>query len=199
MDLLIRAQEIWKIQRDAINQLAITPHFASAIELIINTFKISKQVITLGMGKAGIIAQKMSATLTSIGIPSVFLHPAEAVHGDIGRVRSGDLVIIFSHSGRTEEIQACIKAIDLLNRNNNKKILISSTGEPSFSVDILLNYGAISESCVVSKVPSTSTTIMLLIADILAITAAEALGLNDDVFQSRHPGGSIGKTYRTYK
>ncbi len=194
-----RMGEILQIQQKAIMALAIDKNYCQAIENICKTQENGHTVITSGMGKAGIIAQKMSATMASIGIPSFFLNPAEALHGDLGRVRAKDLLIIFSHSGATFEVSSMLTSLHRLNQQSNKIILISGTTTSKFSEDILISYGKIEESCQVSKVPSTSTTLMLLIADILAITAAENVGFDEEWFKSRHPGGNIGKEYSKTK
>ena len=148
------------------------------------------------MGKAGIIARKMSATLASIGIPSFYTHPAESLHGDIGRISSGDLIIVFSHSGTTSEVHRMLAHLHNLNDNKNTIVLISGNYDPIIPYNELICYGPIEESSIVGKVPSTSTTLMLIIADVIAITAAESIGFNDDWFKKRHPGGAIGKSYK---
>ena len=137
----------------------------------------------------------MSATLSSIGLPSFFVSPAEAGHGDVGRIAQGDLVLVFSHSGSTAEVVSMIETLHALNDKTNEVIVISSNQEPNIPSDLVVCYGSVQESCVVSKVPSTSTTLMLVIADVLAITAAESLGLDDEWFKARHPGGTIGQSY----
>ncbi|QEE17111.1 SIS domain-containing protein [Promethearchaeum syntrophicum] len=196
MDLQNRAEQILKIQSNAVQNLRITENMILAITEIMKKQKEKNHIITTGMGKAGIIATKMSATLASIGIPSFYVNPAEAVHGDLGRIMSEDLLIVFSHSGRTKEIQTMIKKLHELNFNKNYVISIGSNSQPEFSADLSITYGNIDESCIVKKVPSTSTTLMLLIADILGITAAENLGFNDEWFKQRHPGGEIGNSYK---
>ena len=196
MDLQNRAENILNIQKKAIQNLIITENMISAIKEIVKKHNKKSHVITTGMGKAGIIATKMSATLASIGIPSFYVNPAEAAHGDLGRIFPDDLVIVFSHSGRTKEIQIIINKLHELNSHKNSVISIGSNSQPEFPADLVINYGNIDESCIVKKVPSTSTTLMLIIADIIAITAAENLGFNDDWFKKRHPGGEIGNSYR---
>ncbi len=196
MNIEKRMEEILKIQQKAIASLTIDKNYAHAMEKICKAQQNGHTVITTGMGKAGIIAQKMSATMASIGIPSFFLNPAEALHGDLGRVHLNDLVIVLSHSGATLEVSSMLASLHGLNHRSNEIILISGTVSPSFSVDVLISYGVITESCRVSKVPSTSTTLMLIIADILAISAAENLGFDNEWFKLRHPGGNIGNLYK---
>ena len=199
MDISKRAAEILKIQQFAIQKLKITLKMLEAIEKIAAMKTSGGRIVTTGIGKAGIIATKMSATLASIGLPSFFVSPAEAGHGDVGRIAPGDLVIVFSHSGTTAEVVAMIETLHVLNERSNEIIVISSNQEPPIPADLVVCYGSVQESCVVSKVPSTSTTLMLVIADVLAITAAESIGLNDEWFKTRHPGGAIGQAYNASK
>ena len=195
MDSQARAQEILDIQLNAIKSLSVSEELLNAIDLICKTQQQKGKVILTGMGKAGIIGTKMSATLCSIAIPSFFVSPAEAAHGDIGRIDEDDLIIVFSNSGRTGEVVNMIHTIDALYGSKNKIISIGGNNKPLYRTDIAVSYGSVGESCVVSKVPSTSTTLMLILADMIGITAAESLGLDDSVFKARHPGGAIGKDY----
>ena len=196
MDIETRAGEILDIQRSALDMLEITPAMTQAIEKLVQARNDGGHVITTGMGKAGIIAMKMSATLASIGLPSFFVSPAEAGHGDLGRIAAGDLIVVFSNSGTTAEVIAMINHVHALNGGSNYVIVIGGSDEPKIPADLVVNYGAVAKSCVVEKVPSTSTTLMLVLADILSITAAEALGLDDETFKARHPGGAIGEAYK---
>lgn len=196
LDMEARATEILAMQAKAIASLAVTPAMIQAARTIAGAPAASARVITTGMGKAGIIATKMSATLASIGIPSFFMSPAEAAHGDLGRIAPGDIVIVFSNSGSTAEVVSTIQHLHLLNAQTNPIITVCGTSTPAVPTDIVVDYGEVVESCVVSKVPSTSTTVMLVIADVLAITAAESLGLDDAWFKARHPGGAIGVAYK---
>ena len=195
MNLKHRAGEILEIQKEAIMKLETTGSWIKSIELIKSVMKNNGRIATTGMGKAGIIAQKMSATLSSIGIPSFYAHPAESLHGDLGRIVSDDLVFVFSHSGSTTEVHSMITHLHGLNDMKNTVILISGSANPQIPHNYLVCYGDLEESSIVKKVPSTSTTIMLIIADVLGITAAESLGFNDEWFKKRHPGGAIGKSY----
>jgi arabinose-5-phosphate isomerase len=196
MDIQKRANEVLKTQQLAVQKITVTPAMLQAIEKIAGMKARGGKIVTTGMGKAGIIATKMSATLASIGLPSFFVSPAEAAHGDVGRVAPGDLVIVFSHSGSTGEVVSMVETLHALNGKQNVVIVIGGADKPSIPANIVVSYGAIQESCVVAKVPSTSTTLMLVIADVLAITAAESLGLDDSWFKARHPGGSIGQAYK---
>lgn len=196
MDINTRANQILQVQQDAVKKLKVTGSIKQAIEKIAIAQQDGRRIITTGMGKAGIIAKKMSATLASIGFPSFYVQPAEAAHGDIGRIAPDDIVVVFSNSGRTGEVVNMIITLHNVNDSQNYVITIGSNSEPKIPHNLAVSYGKIDESCVVKKVPSTSTTLMLIIADIIAITAAESIGLDDDWFKLRHPGGAIGKSYR---
>ncbi|MHA1820173.1 MAG: SIS domain-containing protein [Promethearchaeota archaeon] len=198
-DIEKKAAGILLIQNEAVNKLKIDKNMIAAIQKIIEYRNKNCRVITTGMGKAGIIAYKMSATMASIGIPSFFVSPAEAAHGDLGRIAPNDLVIVFSNSGRTGEVVSMITHLHELNSKTNYIITIGSSEHPEIPSDLVISYGQLKESSIVKKVPSTSTTIMLIIADILSITAAELLGFNDEWFKKRHPGGAIGASYKKEK
>ncbi|MFX0102010.1 MAG: SIS domain-containing protein [Candidatus Hodarchaeota archaeon] len=196
MNLEKRASEILDTQQEAVKKLQVTPAMLNAILRISGMKESRGRIITTGIGKAGIIATKMSATLSSIGLPSFYVHPGESGHGDMGRVAAEDLLIVFSNSGNTSEVIGMISNVNDLNDGKNFVITVTGNENPKIPSDLVVCYGKLQESCVVSKVPSTSTTIMLVIADILAITAAESLGLEDSWFKARHPGGAIGKSYK---
>jgi arabinose-5-phosphate isomerase len=197
MNLKERSEKILGIQKDFIRKLEIDDSWITSVKLIKSVAEKNGRIITTGMGKAGIIAQKMSATLSSMGIPSFYVHPAESLHGDVGRIEPMDLIIVFSHSGTTMEVQIMITQVHKLNKNKNTVILISGNTRSPIPYNQLVCYGQIEESSIVKKVPSTSTTLMLIISDVIAITTAESLGFNDDWFKIRHPGGAIGKSYET--
>ena len=150
------------------------------------------RVVTCGVGKSGHIAKKMAATLSSTGTPSHFLHAAEAVHGDLGTVRPGDVVLMYSHSGETDEILQLFAPIHKL---GVKVILIS--GRPDSTAgnqaNICLNTHVTQEACTHKLAPTTSTTVMLALSDALAIAVMDRRGFTVDQFAERHPKGSLGK------
>ncbi len=195
-DLKNIADKILGIQKKAVSDLTITNEMLEAVRLIIEKTTEGKKIITTGMGKAGIIATKMSATLSSIGIPSFYVHPAESLHGDLGRISEGEPIIAFSHSGSTSELISMLNALQTLYKSTNPIILITNSQNPKINSAVMVRYSMEQESCIVKKVPSTSTTLMLIIADIIAITASEYLGLDDSWFKLRHPGGAIGESYK---
>lgn len=150
------------------------------------------RVITCGVGKSGHIARKTSGTLSSTGTPSLFLHAAEAVHGDLGMVTKADIVLLYSHSGETDEL---VKLFPSLQTIGAKTILI--TGRPESSggrlADLVLNTFVTHEACPNNLAPTTSTTVMLAVSDALAVAAMKRRGFTSDDFARFHPSGTLGK------
>lgn len=163
--------------------------FEQAIDLILAC---SGRVITCGIGKSGHIARKTAGTLSSTGTPSLFLHAAEAVHGDLGMITAGDVVILYSHSGETDEI---VRLFPSIRAQGAKSILI--TGRPDSSAgreaDLCLNTFVEDEACPNNLAPTTSTTAMLALSDALAIAAMERRGFSKEDFARFHPSGALGK------
>jgi len=153
------------------------------------------RVIVSGVGKAGFIAQKISATFASIGIPSFFLHPAEAIHGDLGRYSEGDIALVFSKSGETPEIVRVLPAIKRFGCP-----LISVTGNDRSSLgrhsDAVLALGELSESGPLGLAPTTSTTAMLAVGDALAMAVLDRRGISKEQFAALHPGGHLGHSLK---
>lgn len=162
--------------------------FAKAAEMIFNC---KGSVIVSGIGKAGIIGRKISATLASTGTPSHFLHPAEAVHGDLGRLRREDVVLVLSYGGETDEI---IRLINLVKQLEIK--LISITAEKDSTLarhsEVVLSMGKIDEACPLGLAPSVSTACMLAIGDALAFSVMKARNFGVEDFARFHPGGTLG-------
>jgi len=150
------------------------------------------RVIVTGMGKSGIICRKIAATLASTGTAAFFLHPAEAVHGDLGVIQSDDVVIALSYSGETGEILRSLETIKRLGAR-----LIAVTGDPRSSLaqaaDVALDCSVTEEACPLNLVPTASTTAALAIGDALAMTLLVAKGFKQEDFASLHPGGKLGK------
>ena len=150
------------------------------------------RVILTGMGKSGIICQKIAATLTSTGTPSLFLHPAEAIHGDIGVVQADDVVVALSYSGETEEI---LRLLEAIRRLGVKLIVISGAPDSLLarSADVTLDCSVTEEACPLNLAPTASTTAALAIGDALAMTLLVEKGFKQEDFASLHPGGRLGK------
>jgi arabinose-5-phosphate isomerase len=167
----------------------INHQFETAVDII---FRCRGQVVVTGMGKSGLVGRKIAATMTSTGSPAVFLHPAEAIHGDIGIIHPEDAVIALSTSGETEEV---IRLLDYIKRLGIK--LISLVGNPESTLarqsDVFIDCSVEKEACPIGLVPSASSTLALAVGDALSIALMEKKGFSEDDFRFFHPGGSIGK------
>jgi arabinose-5-phosphate isomerase len=163
--------------------------FTAAVERILAC---RGRVVVTGMGKSGIVAQKISATLASTGTPSLFLHAAEAVHGDIGRITGGDVVVALSYSGESDEIVRLVRPVRALGA-----ILIAMTGEPDSALarhaDVVISIGHVTEACPMGLVPTASTTAMMVVGDALAICLFSQRGLSREDYAIFHPGGALGR------
>ena len=191
MNLIKRAKEVLDIEVEAIKDLGtrIGQNFKQAVDLIFST---KGRIVVSGMGKAGIIAQKFSATLSSTGTPSLFLHSAEAIHGDLGRVTANDIVVILSNSGETEEIK---KLLPILKKIGSKIIALTGNIKSSLArfADVTLNVAVKREACPLGLAPTASTTAMLAMCDALSICLLELKGFKEKDFALFHPGGSLGR------
>lgn len=166
--------------------------FGRAIELILRCGECNGRVVLTGMGKSGIIAQKIAATLSSTGSPALFLHPAEAVHGDLGVLLKDDVVIALSASGETEEI---LRLLATVKRKGDALVsfccnLSSTLAQAS---DVVLDCGVEREACGLNLAPTASTTAMLALGDALAIAVSLRKGFRAEDFAELHPGGKLGK------
>ena len=191
MSLLKRAKQVLDIEAQAILDLKkqINHNFQNAVHLILRS---KGRIVVTGMGKAGIIGQKLSATLSSTGTPSLFLHSAEAIHGDLGRVIKDDVVIILSNSGETSEIK---ELLPILKKIGAKIIAITGNIKSILSrySDVVLNTSVKKEACPLGLAPTASTTAMLAMSDALAVCLLELKGFQEKDFALFHPGGSLGK------
>lgn len=186
-----RAKEVLRIEADAVRKLIprITRSFERAVTLLLDC---RGRVVVTGMGKAGIIGQKLSATLASTGTPSHWVHPAEAIHGDLGRITKQDIIIALSNSGETEELTQLLPLIKRLGAR-----LIALTGNVRSTLgkhsDVTLNVSVDKEACSLNLAPTSSTTAMLAMSDALAVVVAEAKGFKERDFAFLHPGGQLGR------
>jgi len=189
--ILKTARNTIDLERDAIANLSqlLTDDFANAVTLVYNS---KGRVIITGIGKSAIIANKIVATLNSTGTPSVFMHAADAIHGDLGLILEDDVVICISKSGNTPEIKVLVPFI-----KNAKNKLIAITGnDKSFlaqQADFILNAYVAQEACPNNLAPTTSTTAQLVIGDALAVCLLELRGFSSKDFAKYHPGGALGK------
>lgn len=188
---IVRAKEVLKIESEAVRSLIdrIDEKFEQAVELV---SQCKGRIVLTGMGKSGFIAQKISATLSSLGTPSLWIHPAEAIHGDLGRVTSDDVIIALSNSGQTDEILRLLPTIKKIGAK-----LISFCGQAESELaknsDIFLDIGVKEEACPLGLAPTASTTAMLAMGDALAMSVSEKKGFKETDYAFYHPGGSLGK------
>ena len=189
------ARKVIKAEAEAIGSVTpiVDASFAEAAGMIYNC---TGSCIVSGIGKAGIIGQKISATMASTGTPSHFLHPVEAVHGDLGRLRKDDIVIVLSYGGETDEI---IRLINLVKQLEIKLIAITGDSDSTLSrhADVVLCMGQINEACPLGVAPSVSTACMLAIGDALAFTVMKARNFSVEDYARFHPGGSLGAKLMT--
>jgi arabinose-5-phosphate isomerase len=166
--------------------------FARAVEMILRCAQENGRVVVTGMGKSGIIAQKIAATLSSTGSPALFLHPAEAVHGDLGVLMPGDVVVALSASGETEEI---LRLLATLKRKGDGLISLCCNVQSTLAQasDVALDCGVDREACGLNLAPTASTTAMLALGDALAIAVSLRKGFRAEDFAELHPGGKLGK------
>jgi arabinose-5-phosphate isomerase len=166
--------------------------FDRAVELILHCGEERGRVVVTGMGKSGIIAQKIAATLSSTGSPALFLHPAEALHGDLGVLMTGDVVVALSASGETEEI---LRLLTLLKRKGDALVSFSCNPHSTLAQasDVALDCGVEREAGGLNLAPTASTTAMLALGDALAIAVSMRKGFRAEDFAELHPGGKLGK------
>lgn len=164
--------------------------FARAVRMILDCKGL---VVATGMGKAGFVAQKVSATLASTATPSIYIHPAEAYHGDLGRIGPEDLVLAFSNSGETDEV---VRLIPRIREIGAKILALASRADSSLgkAADVTLAIGKIEEPCPLRLAPSASTTAMLALGDALALTVLKERGVDERRYALYHPGGQIGRS-----
>jgi len=193
MDEVLRqfALEVIRVEAGAVSAVAaaVDEHFERACRLILDC---PGAVLTCGIGKAGIIARKLSASFSSTGTPSHFVDPAEAVHGDLGSIRKGDLVVILSDSGETEEI---LRMLSIVKKLNHPVVSISATRNNSLArfATVALAYGKVREACPLGLAPSASTTAMLALGDALFLSVMKLRKFTTDDFAIYHPAGNLGR------
>jgi len=185
------AREIIQIEAQALDKLAsrLDTDFCRATEYLVSC---RGTVVITGMGKAGLIGQKISATLASTGTRSIFLHPAEAVHGDLGRVSEEDVVVVLSQSGETEEVLRLLPALARL-AVPILAITRSDTSTLGRAATVTLELGPLKEACPLGLAPSTSTTAMLALGDALALVTSRLLCFGHADFARLHPAGNLGR------
>ena len=193
-----RPAELVRTEARALLELAIRldgamlASFKTATELVVEAASRGNRVVLLGMGKSGLIARKIAATLCSTGTPAVFLHPAEALHGDLGVIADRDLAIALSASGETEEVLALLPALQRIGCK-----LISLCGSPLSTLaqasEVCLDASVTTEACTMNLAPTASTTVMLALGDALALEVSQCRGFVAADFAELHPGGRLGR------
>ena len=190
--IIEQAKRVLMIESKAIASLVdrIGENFVHAAELI---YRCSGRVVVTGMGKSGIIGKKIASTLASVGTPALFLHPAEGVHGDLGMVTRGDVIVCLSNSGETEEL---LKLLPVIKRFNIKLIAITGNTKSTLAKnrDVVLDASVDEEACPWDIVPTASTTASLAMGDAIAIALLDKKGFKKEDFALFHPAGSLGKS-----
>ncbi|HXJ94833.1 MAG TPA: KpsF/GutQ family sugar-phosphate isomerase [Terriglobia bacterium] len=187
-------RKVLEVEAQALADLAerLDERFGVALDIL---FRCCGRVVAAGMGKSGLISQKISATLSSTGTPSFFLHPAEALHGDLGRLVSGDVLLALSYSGETEELLRLLETVKRLSIP-----LVTITGNPSSTLaqasDVALDVGIKQEACPLGLAPTASTTAMLAMGDALAMALLQKRGFSAEDYANLHPGGGLGVRLR---
>ncbi|UFS71316.1 KpsF/GutQ family sugar-phosphate isomerase [Geomonas sp. RF6] len=189
--ILAEAKRVIKVEAEALHALAdsINRDFARAVEMIL---KAPGRVVVTGMGKSGLIGQKIASTMASTGTPAFFLHPAEGIHGDLGMIMKGDVVLAISNSGETDEVVRILPIVKRLGAS-----LISMAGNPGSTLarsgDIFLDISVKEEACPLGLAPTASTTVTLAMGDALAVALLVERGFKAEDFALFHPGGSLGR------
>lgn len=191
LDVLTLGKQILLREALSIQKLA-TQLDARFLQAVYQILCCEGTVVVCGIGKAGLVGKKVSATLSSTGSPSHFLHPAEALHGDLGKVKSGDVMLIFSQSGETEEIIRILPALRSL-RVSMIAITASDQSTLARNSEIVLPIGRLDEADIHGLAPSTSTAVMIALGDALALTVSERRGFQAEHFAKLHPGGALGR------
>jgi arabinose-5-phosphate isomerase len=191
IDLLEVAKEVIKIEIDAISDLEkrLDDSFIKACDILYNC---KGKVVVTGIGKSGIIGQKIASTLASTGTPAFFMHPAEGMHGDLGVLSRSDVVIAISNSGQSEEI---LKILPIIKRFGVKLIVMTGKKRSALAKagDVVLDISVKKEACPLNLAPTASTTVTLVLGDALAVALIKLRGFNENDFAIRHPGGALGR------
>jgi arabinose-5-phosphate isomerase len=187
------ARQVLETEADAIRRLidSLGDDFERAVDMMVAC---TGRVVWTGMGKSGIICHKLAATMRSTGTPALHLHPAEAIHGDLGMVTEEDLVVAVSHSGTTEEI---LRLVEFLKRQGVQLIAFTSHPDSPLAqaADLHLDLGVRREACPLNLAPTASTTASLALGDALAMSVSMRKGFREEDFALLHPGGKIGKKF----
>ena len=201
MDVKQIMNDILAAESEAIKNIPVTDQYEKAVELIVQrVYHNGGKLVTSGMGKCGQIADNIATTFSSTGIPAIFLHPSEAQHGDLGLLQPGDVMLLLSNSGRTIEILELVK---LAKELYSQIPIIVITGNPQNELakiaDVCLNTGGAPEVCPLGLTPTTSTTMMTVMGDVLVVCTMKATGFTRQDYAKRHHGGYLGVKSRERK
>lgn len=190
--------DILETEMRAIGAIPKDNPYDVAIELIItHVHELGGRLITSGMGKAGQIAHNIATTFSSTGTPAYFLHPSEAQHGDLGMVRTGDILLLISNSGKTREVEELVNLARCMIADIPAILITSQTDSPlAKCVDVVLSTGNPPEVCPLGLTPTTSTTMMTVLGDILVVQVMQRIGFNHQQYAMRHHGGYLGNKSR---
>ncbi len=190
-DKLTRAHEILTAESEAVKNIPVNESLLKAVDLLAG---LKGKVICSGIGKAGIIARKTAATFSSTGTPAVFLHPGEAQHGDLGLIGDTDVLLIFSNSGKTRESVELVQLARALHTSAFKVITVTAHLDSDLAKmsDVALSIGRVEEACSLGMAPTSSTTAMLALGDVLCVLVMEEIGFTREEFLKRHHGGYLG-------
>ena len=191
-------KEILRREAEAVMNIPVTDAFEQAVNLIIEQVHVrGGKLVTSGMGKAGQIASNIATTFCSTGIPSVFLHPSEAQHGDLGILQKDDLLLLISNSGKTREIVELTQLAHRLNPELKNIVITGNVDSPlAKAADICISTGHPDEVCALGMTPTTSTTVMTVIGDILVVETMKRTGFTIEDYSKRHHGGYLGERSR---
>lgn len=187
-------RQILEAEARAIENIPVTDGYQKAVDLIVDHVnRRGGKLVTSGMGKAGQIAMNIATTFCSTGTPSVFLHPSEAQHGDLGILQKNDLLLLLSNSGKTREILELVELAKVLNPGIPLIVITGDAESPlAACADVTLFTGGAPEVCPLGMTPTTSTTMMTVIGDVLVVGVMEAIGFTIDQYAKRHHGGYLG-------
>lgn len=191
--MIERAKQLLEKEIQALQTLPLDENIETCVKL----FKECKgKVVFFGMGKAGIVSKKIAATLSSTGTPAMFIHPGEAAHGDLGMVSDNDVIVALTNSGKTKEILLILKLCKSLFSCPIVGITSSKTAKISLYCDLILEIGKVKEICPFGLAPTSSTTVMMCLGDILAVLTMEEKGFTIEDYGKRHHGGYLGKVVK---
>lgn len=192
-------QNLLKQEAQAVLNIPVTDAYEKAVNLIVEqVHQKGGKLVTSGMGKAGQIAMNIATTFCSTGIPAVFLHPSEAQHGDLGILQKNDLLLLISNSGKTREIVELTQLAHNLNPDLPFIVITSNPDSPlAKASDVCLCTGRPDEVCLIGMTPTTSTTVMTVIGDILVVQTMERTGFTVADYSKRHHGGYLGEKSRS--